>query len=66
MEDEVHFLCNYSAYHIERKHLFKSIVDKAPSFRTLNDSAKLIWLMTCEDDIIINALADFCISVFRN
>ena len=38
---------------------FKYIVDSAPSFITLDYSAKFIWLMTCEDDIVINALADF-------
>ena len=31
---------------------------QVPSFRILNVSAKLIWLMTCEDGIVIHALAD--------
>ena len=44
---------------------FKYIVDSAPSFRTLDDSAKLIWLMTCEDDIVVNALADFVYKCFE-
>ena len=59
IEDKVHFLCNCSAYHNERQRFFKYIVDIAPSFITLDYSDKLIWLMTCEDDIVINALADF-------
>ena len=65
VEDEVHFLCNCSAYHIERRLCFKYIVDSAPSFRTLDDSAKLIWLMSCEDDIVINVLADFVYKCFE-
>ena len=65
VEDEVHFLCNCSAYHNERQLFFKYIVDSAPSFRTLDGSAKLIWLMTCEDDIVINALADFIYKGFE-
>ena len=43
----------------------KLIADKAPSFSTLNDSAKLIWLMTCEDNIVVNALADFIFLCFK-
>ena len=65
VEDEVHFLCNCSAYHNERQLFFRYIVGSAPSFRTLDDSAKLIWLMTCEDDIVINALADFVYKCFE-
>ena len=34
------------------------------TFSTLNDSVKLIWLMTCED-IIINTLADFVFQCFK-
>ena len=64
VEDEVHFLCKCSAYRNERQRFFKYIVDRAPSFRTLDDSAKLIWLMTCEDDIVMNALADFVFKCF--
>ena len=59
------FLCNCSAYHNERQLFFKYIVDSASSFRTLDDSAKLIWLMTCEDGIVINALADFVYKCFE-
>ena len=44
---------------------FKYIVDSVPSLRTLDDSAKLIWLMTCEDDIVTNALADFVYKCFE-
>ena len=44
---------------------FKYIVDSAPSFRILDESAKLIWPMTCEDDIVINALADFVYKFFE-
>ena len=65
VEDEVHFLCNCPTYHNERKSFFKFIVDKTPCFRTLDDSAKLIWLMTCEDEIVINTLADFVYQCFQ-
>ena len=66
VEDKVHFLCNNcSPYHNERQLYFKYIVDSAPSFRTLDDSAKLIWIMTCEDDIVINALTDFVYKCFE-
>ena len=64
VEDQV-FLCNCSAYYNERQLFFKSIVDSAPSFRTLDDSVKLIWHMTCDDDIVINALADFVYKCFE-
>ena len=50
---------------MERKCFFKLIVDKTTSFRTHNDSAKLIRLMTCEDNFVINTLADFVFQCFE-
>ena len=45
--------------------LIKLVIDKVPSFRILNDLAKFIWLMTCEDTSLINALADFVVQCFE-
>ena len=56
MEDEVHFLCNCSAYQNARQRFFEFIIDKAHSFKTLSDSARFLWLLTCEEEVIINAL----------
>ena len=39
--------------------LVSVVIDKVPSFRILNDLAKFIWVMTCENTVLINALADF-------
>ena len=44
---------------------FELIIDKAPSFKTLHDSARFIWLLTCEEEVIINALADFVFQCFE-
>ena len=65
VEDEVHFLCNCSAYQNARQRFFELIIDKAPSFKTLHDSARFIWLLTCEEEVIINALADFVFQCFE-
>ena len=42
----------------------KYIKDLFPSFNTLDDSAKMIWLMSCEDTDIIQKLADFVYKCF--
>ena len=65
VEDEVHFLCNCSAYQNARQRFFELIIDKAPSFKTLHDSARFIWLLTCEEEVIINALSDFVFQCFE-
>ena len=59
------FLCNCSAYQTLRQRFFSVVIDKVPSFRILNDLAKFIWLMTCEDTALINALADFVVQCFE-
>ena len=45
VEDEKHFLCICPLYDSERYFFFKYIKDLVPSFKTLDDSAKMIWLM---------------------
>ena len=39
--------------------LVSVVIDKVPSFRILNDLAKFIWVMPCENTVLINALAYF-------
>ena len=65
MEDEVHILCNCSANQTLRQRFFSVAIDKVPFFRILNDLSKFIWLMTCEDTALINALADFVFQCFE-
>ena len=64
VEDEKHFLCICPLYDSERYFFFKYIKDLVPSFNTLDDSAKMIWLMSCEDTDIIQKLANFVYKCF--
>ena len=38
---------------------FKYMIDLVSSFNTLDDSAKMVCLMTCKDMAVIQKLADF-------
>ena len=64
VEVEVHFLCNCSAYQNARQSFFE-FINKAPSFKTPHNSARFIWLLTCEEEVIINAVADFVFQCFE-
>ena len=60
VEEEVHFLSNCSAHQNARQRF----IDKTPSFKTLHDSARSIRRLTCEEEVIISALADFVFKCF--
>ena len=42
VEDEIHFLCNCSAYNIERQTIFASVIANIPNFRLLHAKEKFI------------------------
>ena len=54
VEDEVHFICDCSFYNRERLELFDYINRKVPNFVSLSSHDKFIWLMTCENEDILN------------
>jgi len=65
VEDETHFLTSCSAYTQERMSLFRQANEACPNFASLNDSMKLIWLMSSEDEDIIKATATFLVLCFK-
>ena len=45
IEDEIHFLCNCSAYNFERQTFFHFSYCKYSKLRLLSEKEKFIWLM---------------------
>ena len=65
IEDEIHFLCNCSAYNFETQFFSASVTANIPNFRLLNEKEKFIWFMTCEDKTVVHDLADFTYKCFE-
>ena len=57
VEDELHFLLHCSKYKSKRDCSFKRVSEKYNNFDTLSDSEKFIWLMSCEDQYVIDELS---------
>lgn len=64
VEDEEHLFCISPFFDSKRYMFFKYIIDLVPPFITLDDSAKMIWLMTCKDTDIIFKRAEFVYNCF--
>jgi len=59
VEDEVHFLLNCSCYEHERKNLFDKVQLSCENFSSLSPKNKIIWLMSNEDNNIIELISNF-------
>jgi hypothetical protein len=58
LEDEIHFLIDCDKYKYERLEKFKTITEEVPNFELMPDSkAKFIFLMTQENEKILNLIA---------
>ena len=55
IEDETHFLTRCPKFSEERDDLFNSISAKVKNFTNLSDKNKLIWLLNCENQKILNS-----------
>lgn len=65
VEDEKHFLLKCSKYNNERVDLYKTISESCKNFVRLDDDQKLIWLLNCEDIIILKCLSEFTLKNCR-
>ena len=59
VEDEIHFLICCSKFNDNREQLFVSISKTCKNFVNLNTHEKFIWLMNCEDPLILKDLCKF-------
>ena len=59
IEDEVHFLIDCNHFQQEREILFTLINKENKNFASLNSEQKLIFLLTSEDRIVLNAVGKF-------
>lgn len=64
VEDEQHFLSNCKAYDKERKDFLVYISKQFQNFDILNDNQQFVWLLSCEDEIVCNALFVFVYRCF--
>jgi hypothetical protein len=63
-EDESHFVMKCPRYSVLRHNLFVKIRELYPSFDTLNDDSKFIWLMANVDVNIIHLFTAYIFSCF--
>lgn len=59
IEDETHFLIDCNHFQQEREILFSFIEKENKNFESLNSEQKLIFLLTSEDPIVLNAVGEF-------
>ena len=57
--DETHFLLECPTYQASREHLIKVVVNNCRNFNMMSNSDKFFWLLNCENDKIIQELANF-------
>ena len=65
VEDEVHFALSCPLYNGLRTELFAKINSQNINFKLLNDNQKFIWLMSCEDTIVLNAFAKYLLDCYE-
>ena len=65
VEDEVHVTTECPLYHDIRQELYKQIGAQVKHFGTLNNTAKFIYMMVCEDKQIIMLFAEFIFNIFH-
>lgn len=59
IEDETHFLFECSFYNYKRQCLLNNIYTQCPNFKYLSNQDKLVWLMTMENNTIIEKTCEF-------
>ena len=59
VEDECHFFLKCDAYENERKSFLEFIVKHCTNFRFLDKDQQFIWLLSCEDKLVCNALSTY-------
>ena len=57
--DEIHFLLECPTYQASREHLITLVVNNCRNFNMMSNSDKFFWLLNCENDTIIQELANF-------
>ena len=57
--DETHFLLECPTYQASRVHLIKVVVNNCRNFNVMSNYDKFFWLLNCENDKIIQELANF-------
>ena len=57
--NETHFLLECPTYQASRVHLIKVVVNNCRNFNMMSNSDKFFWLLNCENDKIIQELANF-------
>ena len=60
VEDEIYYtcICDCSFYNYKRVKFFEYIRNTSQNFASLNSFDKIIWLMTCEINDIVNKFAE--------
>ena len=66
IEDEIHFLLHCTNFVEDRQVLMDCVKKLVPNFACLNDENKMFYLMTCEEDVVLNVLAKFIYTSFKN
>jgi hypothetical protein len=64
VEDEIHFLLKCSALDTTRSSFIENIKSYNKNFESLSDKNKLIWLLSSEDNIILDNLCRHLNSLF--
>ena len=64
VENEIHFLLKCSALDTTRSSFIENIKNYDKNFKSLSDKDKLIWLLSPEDNIIIDNLCRLLNSLF--
>ena len=61
IEDEYHYLVECPLYKDNRSKLFSYIIEENKYFPVYNGIQKFIWIMTCENILILNQFGEFLI-----
>lgn len=59
VEDEIHFLTSCEKFNSDRDALFDFVCHKMPNFTLLDNQQKIIYLLSCEDNQVLNAVGNF-------
>jgi hypothetical protein len=58
-EDEMHFLMFCSKYDKTRQDLFSIVGMTCINFQNLSIEERFLWLMTCENDLVLKKMCQF-------
>ena len=66
VEDETHFLTTCHMHQTDRNKLYEIVQNSCTNFRPLNNSNKMIWLLSAEQPDIVCAVAKFIKASMQN